>query len=868
MRVVVPISDATVAVNAAFHSVPDPDDDPARSDALVQSYRRLAGVFHDVLSEQSPEALLERIADTLGELVPYNDLNIYEADEKRRELLPVFAGGTWAEEVLSNAIPYGQGITGWAVVHRSPVLANEAHKDPRVSFVPGTPPDPEALITVPLIARGALKGALNIYRTGEDAFFDEDEFELARWFGDAAALALDNAQIRARLEHLAHTDSLTGLYNHRYFHERLRSELQRAGRAHDTVALMMLDIDDFKRVNDVCGHREGDQVLGHVADVLRSTVRGSDTVCRVGGEEFAVILPSCSSAYALGLGERLREALAQTPVESTGAITISVGVALGPEHAMNARELITCAESAMMTAKARGKDRSVVFEDAVAERPDDESGTRDVRSIAHLKMLQSLARKLNRLNDVAEIGEAIVDELRILIDYHNCIVYLLDGDQLTPVAVRGQLESEDADRLVFSLGVGLTGHVAQTGKPMLVPNVRESEICLQLAESVGDESLASVPLRYGQRVIGVITLAKLGVGQFDEDDLRLLEVLAGHASVALENARLYGSLRREADNAKAWLEFADAVSEARSVDDIAGETVRTVARLMETSQVSLWLEDQHAANYRCIAETGYAEDPSAAQLVKIRPGRAVSATLVDGRKTPFLLEADELQRIFANELRGIEMKATAVAPLQSGFGIRGWISVRAPKEGLDHFSEERLRLLEGLSYRASVALQKTVLLRSEQESAEVAAALLEFSRQLAGVATPTELQRRIVELTGQMLGSPRTWLWLERGRPGSFSIEAAWRDDDAVPIVPIGSIVEFGGTRRALERGEPFVLEPGTADLVPVGEYPLAVAPVVLPSGRIGCIAAATPEAFPERKLRLLAGIANQASLALHISNS
>ena len=157
--------------------------------------------------------------------------------------------------------------------------------------------------------------------------------------------------------------------------------------------------------------------------------------------------------------------------------------------------------------------------------------------------------------------------------------------------MRGQLESEDADRLVFSLGVGLTGHVAQTGKPMLVPNVRESEFCLQLAESVGDESLASVPLRYGQRVIGVITLAKLGVGQFDEDDLRLLEVLAGHASVALENARLYGSLRREADNAKAWLEFADAVSEARSVDEIAGETVRTVARLMETSQVSLWLED-------------------------------------------------------------------------------------------------------------------------------------------------------------------------------------------------------------------------------------------------------------------------------------
>src|SRR3954454_10510441 len=432
MQEMVPIRGTTVAVNAALHPVPDPDDDPqARPDALVESYRRLAGVFHDVLSEQSPEALLERIADTLGELVPYHDLHIYEADEKRRELIPVFAGGVWAAEVLSSTIPYAQGITGWAVSHRSPVLANEAHKDPRVAFVPGTPADPEALITVPLIARGSLKGALNIYRTGEDVSFDEDEFELARWFGDAAALALDNARIRVRLEHLAHTDSLTGLYNHRYFHERLRSELHRAGRAHDRVALMMLDIDDFKRVNDVCGHGEGDSVLQMLGETLKAVVRGSDTACRVGGEEFAVILPSCGAEDALGLASRLKEELLRSPSESVADTTFSIGIAFGPDHAMNARELVACAEAAMMTAKAQGKDRVVVFEeDAAGERPEDGSGSRDLRSIAHLKMLQSLARRLNRLNDVGEIGGAIVDELRMLIDYHNCAVFLLDGDVL------------------------------------------------------------------------------------------------------------------------------------------------------------------------------------------------------------------------------------------------------------------------------------------------------------------------------------------------------------------------------------------------------------------------------------------------------
>jgi diguanylate cyclase (GGDEF)-like protein len=869
MRGVLPIAGEAVAANAAL--VPDPAPDPqeaaARSGALVESYRRLAAVFHDVLSEQSPEALLDRIADTLAELVPYEDLHIYEADEKRRELNPVFARSAWAEEILSSRVSYGQGITGWAVVHRSPVLSNAAHLDPRVAFVPGTPADPEALITVPLIARGSLKGALNIYRVGEDASFDEDEFELARWFGDAAALALDNAQIRARLEHLAHTDSLTGLYNHRYFHERLRSELHRAGRAHDTVALLMLDIDDFKRVNDVCGHGEGDQVLQVLADLLRSTVRASDTVCRVGGEEFAVILPSCTSADALGLASRLKEALLRSPAESVGEITLSVGVAFGPDHAMNARELIACAEAAMMTAKAQGKDRVVVFEDAPAERPHGETEGRDIRSIAHLKMLQSLARKLNRLNDVSEIGEAIVDELRILIDYHNCCVYLAEGEELNPVAVRGSLESEDVS-LTLRIGEGLTGYVAKTGKPMLVANARESDICVQITDSTADESLAAVPLRYGQRVVGVIVLSKLGIGQFDGDDLRLLEVLAGHASVALENARLYASLRREAENAKAWLEFADAVSEAGSVDAIGEETVRTVARLMEVEQCSMWMEDPHAANYRCLASVGYTDDPGSAAIVERRAGRAQAVSLVDARKVPFVLDEEELRRVFGADADGITLRPAAIAPLHAGYGVRGWITVRAPRnaQGLAHFTDERLRLLEGLSYRASVALQKSVLLQSEQESAEVASALLDFSRGLAGVSGTAELQRRIVELTGQMVGSPRTWLWLERGRPGSFAIEAAWREDGAVPIVPIGSVVEFGGTRRALERGEPFVLEPGAVDMVPVGDDPLAVAPVVLPSGRIGCIAVAAPEAFPERKLRLLAGIANQASLALHIS--
>src|SRR2546430_3937243 len=135
--------------------------------ALVESYRRLADVFHDVLGEQSIDALLDRIADALAELVPHDSLTIYEAEEPRRLLIPVWARDKWADKILADSCPFGVGLTGWGVEHREPVLVNKAHLDPRTATVAGTPADqPEALITIPLIARGSIKGALNIYRLG------------------------------------------------------------------------------------------------------------------------------------------------------------------------------------------------------------------------------------------------------------------------------------------------------------------------------------------------------------------------------------------------------------------------------------------------------------------------------------------------------------------------------------------------------------------------------------------------------------------------------------------------------------------------------------------------------------------------------
>src|SRR4051812_46171390 len=680
----------------------------ARPEALVESYRRLADVFHHVLSEQSLDALLDRVAQTLGELMPYEALHIYEADEARRELVPVFARSqAYQDEIMSSRPRFGEGITGGAVQHRRPVWTNRAHLDPRVVNVPGTPVEPEALITVPLIARGALKGALNIYRLGDDAKFYEHEFELATWFGDAAALAFDNAQVKARLEHLAQTDSLTGLYNHRFFHERLRSELTRASRSHDPVAVLMFDLDDFKRVNDVYGHGAGDQLLLHVSRVALETVRGSDVVCRIGGEEFGVIMPSCDAGDALGLAARLTDRLREGEFEPAGSVTLSIGISQGPHRAMNPRELIACAEAAMMTAKSRGKDQVVLYDDGETERPQPGSA-RDVRSIAHLKMLQSLAGKLNRLNDVQQIGATIATELRLLIDYHNCRVSLRDGDELRPntfIGDHGAGIGAPADAYTTKVGVGITGRVAETGQSLLVPNALECEFAVKIPGTDElEESLAVVPLRYGSRVTGVIVISKLGLNQFDEDDVRLLEVLAGQASVALENARLYEQQRLEAEAAKEAAEIANALLQAsrelataETPEDVLGRSVEVTAHVLGTERAALWIEEEgEPHDLVARASFGYSrEDDPAGRL---RHPSDVAHRWLESVE-PFVLEPADLATIEGVDASGGRM---VVAPLKLEHTRVG--ALRAAM-GERRLANRQLRLLAGLAHQAKLAIE-------------------------------------------------------------------------------------------------------------------------------------------------------------------
>jgi HD-GYP domain-containing protein (c-di-GMP phosphodiesterase class II) len=575
-------------------------------------------------------------------------------------------------------------------------------------------------------------------------------------------------------------------------------------------------------------------------------VRGSDVVCRIGGEEFGVIMPSCDAGDALALAARLTERLRSLELEPTGRMTVSVGVSQGPQHAMNPRELIACAEAAMMTAKARGKNQVVLYDDGATERPDVATTSRDVRSIAHLKMLQSLAGKLNRLNDVREIGLTIATELRLLIDYHNCRVFLREGeDDLVPIAFLGDFDEKSGatplEAYATKVGVGVTGRAVEIGDSVLVPNALECEFAHRLAGTEElEETLAAVPLRYGSRVTGAIVISKLGLNQFDEDDVRLLEVLAGQASVALENARLYERQRREAESAKALLAFLDEVSRAQSFDEICARTVQTAASLFETEFASLWLQDESGDFVR--AASFGAPETTGGSLAR----EHVEEFVVD-RHEPF---------------RG---EAALVAPLLSGDGVTGWIAVA--KDDPQLAPDEELRLLAAFSYQASVALQKARLYWKQHEAADIANALLEASRELATAETSDDVLHRTVEVTSRVLGTERSSLWIQEDEaPYDLVARAAvgYGADDPVGRhrYPAAMAQEW------LAQGDPFVLEPDMLRAIDgvepekVARY--AIAPLKLQGNRVGALTAQIGDGdFNDRQLRLMAGLAYQARLAI-----
>lgn len=210
---------------------------------------------------------------------------------------------------------------------------------------------------VPLIYQGSYVGLLLVRSDDVTRTWADNELLLLHTVADQLAVAVNQAHLFAQMQQQALTDGLTGCYNRRSFELQLERDLHLATRMRQPLSLIMLDLDNFKHINDQAGHDAGDVALCMLADNLRAELRAVDTPARFGGDEFVIILPQANTEGAVLVAERLRKRIEQTDVPKFGKVTASFGVATFPTHASSRDSLVVAADRALYNSKNAGRNR-------------------------------------------------------------------------------------------------------------------------------------------------------------------------------------------------------------------------------------------------------------------------------------------------------------------------------------------------------------------------------------------------------------------------------------------------------------------------------------------------------------------------------
>jgi len=272
---------------------------------------------------------------------------------------------TWGDKSLTGQVFTIQDC--WGLRQAQPHRVQDPQTELVCGHVTADSNSAQPYLCVPLFAEGETLGLLHLRRAKEEstpsanAGSMESYLNLAVAVAEETGLALANLRARDSLHEQSIRDSLTGLYNRRFLEEFLLRELARADRKKHPLSVITMDIDHFKRINDTLGHGAGDIVLRRVGLLLQGFVRQSDIACRVGGEEFSVLLPEASMQIATQRAEAIRKAVQELKLKyedhTLSDITISLGVAAFPDHGTTPVALLHAADQALYDAKYRGRDR-------------------------------------------------------------------------------------------------------------------------------------------------------------------------------------------------------------------------------------------------------------------------------------------------------------------------------------------------------------------------------------------------------------------------------------------------------------------------------------------------------------------------------
>jgi diguanylate cyclase (GGDEF)-like protein len=346
------IESGEVAVTGTAESALHDDHKPA----FIHFWTQHLDAIQQLGAQLATVVSVPEICDTIGraitELLPYDQCRIYLLEEDGHTLRPVYFSDTKRIEydgvtAETLAVQMGEGLTGWVAETKQGALVGDTERHPKAVHIPGTSQTNESMLAVPVIFEDRLIGVIVNVKVGINQYTG-DHLRLLTILANHAAVSIFNARLIERLEASARTDPLTGLANRRAFEQALDQRL--AADAPETFAVLMLDVDGLKQVNDARGHAAGDAVLKRVASVLSAELRKTDLAARWGGDEFLLLLPGLDQVGALSLARRIGGTLLN-PDDPAGVISVSIGTAAFPADGATADSLLAAADRSMYVEK-------------------------------------------------------------------------------------------------------------------------------------------------------------------------------------------------------------------------------------------------------------------------------------------------------------------------------------------------------------------------------------------------------------------------------------------------------------------------------------------------------------------------------------
>jgi diguanylate cyclase (GGDEF)-like protein len=330
----------------------------------IYRFTNLRGFTEDIIASLDLEELLHIIAKKALEIVGKGDLSLVYLFNREEENLYLSASFITSTKIKIKA-KTGDPCDYWVMKQRVPLLITDLLRDFRFDseevFSEGR--QFRSLISAPIISRNKFLGLIRVDSVSTEEF-TADDLRLLSIIADLSAIAIDNAFLFQRMEELATHDGLTGLYLRRTFLALLNEKLQEAKEKGENLALLMLDIDDFKKCNDKYGHISGDMVLRNIGEIIKAHLVEGECACRYGGEEFLFFMTGLDKQKVKERAELIRKAVEDSTVyvrRKGIKVTVSIGIAFFPEDEVKEpEELIRLADSRLYEAKASGKNKVVV----------------------------------------------------------------------------------------------------------------------------------------------------------------------------------------------------------------------------------------------------------------------------------------------------------------------------------------------------------------------------------------------------------------------------------------------------------------------------------------------------------------------------